>query len=231
MGIDNPMQWINIVVGITTNIGAAYLATTMLYWYYQLRQSRTNLRPLVFGIFTAKFALWLWTLLNIFNIIVFDETQPNITLPARVLFLIAVVIQIYVTIRVQPNQILPTEGESDGRLVLIVEDNPALARIYRRCLQSAGIDAEFATSGKDALVVIGQEKPRMIIVDLGLPDMDGVELVGLARTAGYKGPIVAISGAASLMDANKLTGFAQVMSKPIRANELVSIVHKWLAET
>lgn len=229
--INDYMQLVNIAVAVLTNIGAVYLAVVMLHWCYRLRYSRTDLRPLIFGIFTAKAALWLWTFLNIINIIVFDESQPNITLPARVLFLVAVVIQVYVTLKVQatPDVKIEKELDRDCRLVLIVEDNEALGRVYRRCLQSVGIDAEFATTGKDALVIINQEKPRMMIVDLALPDMDGVELVALARVAGYIGPIVAISGAADLMDDEKLrpAGFSQVIAKPLRSQELISMVYRW----
>lgn len=234
--IVDPMQWVNLFIATATNIGALYLAVTMLYWSHRLRYSRTSLRPLIFSLFIAKSALWLWTFLNIINIILFDESQPNLTLPARLAFLLTVIVQIRVTTRLKPAPVLPAnledELDSDGRLVLIVEDNEPMARIYRRVFQSAGINAEFATRGKDALTIIEQEKPRMMIIDLGLPDMDGVELVGLARVAGYHGPIIAISGAVNLMDIEKLepAAFVQVMSKPIRANDLLAVTRKWLAD-
>lgn len=225
-------QYLDLAIATATNIGAIYLTVVMLCWTRRLRHSRTSLRPLIFSLALAKFALWFWTLSNIVNIIAADNNLPVATLPARFLWLFVVGVQVWVTTLVRPAPILPdsldTEMDRDGRLVLIVEDNEALARVYRRSLEQVGINAEFVTSGRDALTIIGIEQPRLIMVDLGLPDMDGVALAERARAAGYKGTIIAISGAAGLIDAQKLGAtFAQIVQKPIRPVELVGLVHQW----
>lgn len=225
------MQLISLIIAVATNIGAAYLVVVMFSWVRRLKYSRTDLRPLILSLGVAKLALWFWTFSNILNTILFNEDQPLLTLPARASWLFVVLLQIRVTTRIQPAPILADELESlDNRLVLIVEDNEAMARVYRRCFEAAGINAEFATSGGDALTIIEQEQPRMMIVDLGLPDMNGVELVDRAREAGYTGPIIAISGAANLMDVQKLkpAAFIEILSKPIRAVDLVRSVQRWL---
>lgn len=225
-------QWCDLLIAALTCAGAAVLTVTMLHWTKRLRYSRTSLRPLIFSLALAKFALFFWTGSNVLNIMVGDASLPSATLPARLLWLVVVVIQVWVVTRIRPAPMLPDSLESeldrDGRLVLLVEDNEATARIYRRILEQAGINAEFATTGHDALTIIGMEKPRLLVVDVGLPGMDGVELAKRARVAGYKGAIVAVSGYAAIA-AKELAGadFVEVVGKPIRAPDLVALVHRW----
>lgn len=182
----------------------------------------------------AKTAVWFWTLLNMLDIIINDTDQPIFVLPARFGFLIAVCLQTWVTTKIKPaphlmSTNLMKELKTGGRIILIVEDNEPLARIYRKILENAGFNAEFATSGRDALVIIGQEKPCLILVDLGLPDMNGVEFVIETRKAGYVGPVAAVSGAIGLVDEEKLTtaGFNEMVSKPLSSAELIALVHRW----
>lgn len=227
-------QWVDLVIASLTCVIAIYLTITMLHWTTRLRRSRTSLRPLIFSLALAKFALFFWTGSNVINIIILDASLPAITLPSRIMWLIVVIVQAWVTTLVRPAPILPdsldTELDRDGRLVLIVEDNEALARIMRRNLETAGINAEFATTGTDALTILSLETPRLMIIDLGLQDMNGVELVERARAGGYTGPIIASSGAAELMDADKLApaAFVHVFNRPpTRSEELVAAVRQW----
>lgn len=227
-------QLFNLMIATITNILSFYLVVTMGYWTHRLRFTRSNLRPLIFSLGIAKLAVWFWSLSNIIEIISNDVDPPIGTLPARIFFMIAVVIQSYVTTRVKPAPRMTTvdlavELNIGGRIILIVEDNEPLARLYRFTLERAGFNAEFVSSGKDALTIIEQEKPCLMIVDFSLPDMDGVELVLQARKLGYSGAVVAISGAANLLDEDKLApaNFNQVLSKPIRAGDLVGVVSKW----
>lgn len=226
------VQWINLAIAIATNIGAIYLVITMVRWTNRLRYSHTSLRPLIFSLAIAKIAVWFWTLSSIAQIVYFDENQPLVTLSARLLFLIAVLIQIRVAIQIDPAPISDSavvESDIDPRLILIVDDNEALARIYRNKLRKDGANAEYVTNGLDAITIVEQEHPRGMIVDLGLPGMDGVELTVKVRDIGYKGPVVAISGAVSLLNKDKIeaAGFSEVLAKPIRSAELAEAVRKW----
>lgn len=220
-------QWLNLGIATVTNLGAAYLFVVMFHWVWRLKGVETPFRPWIFSVGLAKFALWFWTFMNILNIVWMKEDQPLITLLPRVFFLIVVLIQIRVT-TLYP--VFQPEPDADWRFVLIVEDSTLYARMYRKFLETAGINAEFAINGSDALTFIEHEKPSLLIVDLGLPDMNGVELVRRAREIGYKGAVVAISGSGELIDSDKLkpAEFSEVFTKPISRLDLIGVVQKWV---
>lgn len=116
-------------------------------------------------------------------------------------------------------------------MILVVEDNEGLGRIYARALQAAGFATRWVTTGRAGLDLLSDAIPRpeVVIVDLALPDTDGVTFAEAARRAGYDGPIVAMSGALDLMDREKIAAaeFAAEMRKPLRLAELTACVRRW----
>jgi CheY-like chemotaxis protein len=80
-------------------------------------------------------------------------------------------------------------------LILIVEDDPASLMLATTALEAGGFTVENAGSAEDAREVIARRKPALILMDIGLPGMDGLdftrELKSKARTAGI--PIVALT--------------------------------------
>jgi len=66
---------------------------------------------------------------------------------------------------------------SNRPTILIVDDEPQIRRLLRSTLERAGYDAAEAGSAREALVAIGVSDPAAILLDLGLPDRDGMELV------------------------------------------------------
>jgi len=64
----------------------------------------------------------------------------------------------------------PERSGATGRSVLIVEDDPAVARILRVCLRRAGFDTTEVESGGDALKKMSEGRPDAVLLDLGLPD-------------------------------------------------------------
>ena len=65
---------------------------------------------------------------------------------------------------------------TDGELVLVVDDEPAIVRALTAALQARGHRVAVATTGAEALVEVATRSPEVIILDLGLPDIDGVEV-------------------------------------------------------
>ena len=63
-----------------------------------------------------------------------------------------------------------------GRHILIVEDHPSLAEIFRKILGPYGVRISEAESGKTALKKVAVEPPDIILLDLGLPDMNGLDV-------------------------------------------------------
>ena len=63
-----------------------------------------------------------------------------------------------------------------GELVLVVDDNAQNLKLARVLLQSAGYDVKTAVDAADALRVLQTVAPKLVLMDLQLPDLDGLEL-------------------------------------------------------
>ncbi|HRX87479.1 MAG TPA: response regulator [Phycisphaerae bacterium] len=70
---------------------------------------------------------------------------------------------------------------ADLPLILVVEDEKPIARFLRAALSNHDYRVAFAETGCEALLMIESQPPDLIILDLGLPDMDGVELIDAVR--------------------------------------------------
>lgn len=69
--------------------------------------------------------------------------------------------------------------------VLVVDDEPAIRRLLRQTLERAGHDVIDAADARTALAAVAQDAPDAVLLDLGLPGRDGLELVPvIARTPG-----------------------------------------------
>ena len=112
--------------------------------------------------------------------------------------------------------------------VLIVEDDPETRRMFRTALAMAGYDIEEAGDGIDALHVIENRAPDLIVLDLQLRVLDGVsvqqELASCSDTSQI--PIVVVTG--STINTDDLP-VARVLHKPIMPDELVQTVKHCLA--
>lgn len=76
--------------------------------------------------------------------------------------------------------------------VLIVDDEPSVRRFIRGCLGEAGYRTSEAATAAEALEAVRREVPQCLVLDLGLPDLDGLEVIRRVR-ASLKFPIVVVS--------------------------------------
>jgi two-component system, cell cycle response regulator DivK len=103
--------------------------------------------------------------------------------------------------------------------VLIVEDNPRNLKLARDLLQIHGFRTLEATTGADALTIAESELPRLVLLDIQLPDLDGAsvlaELRRRPRTARI--PVVALTAFAMHGDRERFleAGFDGYISKPV----------------
>jgi DNA-binding response OmpR family regulator len=109
--------------------------------------------------------------------------------------------------------------------VLVVDDAPEIVRIVRDYLEHAGFSVLTATNGNDALRVARVRRPDLIVLDLGLPGRDGLDVTrDLRRESGV--PIVMLT--ARTDEADKLVGLElgadDYVTKPFSARELVARV-------
>src|SRR5215469_15811396 len=77
--------------------------------------------------------------------------------------------------------------------VLIVEDEPALLRALRINLRARGYEVTTAKTGRSALTEAARRPPDAVLLDLGLPDVDGVDVIRRLRTWS-RAPVIVLSG-------------------------------------
>ncbi|MGH8828963.1 MAG: response regulator [Jiangellaceae bacterium] len=107
--------------------------------------------------------------------------------------------------------------------VLVIDDEPALVRALAINLRARGWDVVTAATGRAALEVAATRRPDVVILDLGLPDMDGVEVIGGLR--GWTAvPIVVLSARKDSDDKVKAldAGADDYVTKPFGMDELLA---------
>jgi two-component system cell cycle response regulator CtrA len=108
--------------------------------------------------------------------------------------------------------------------VLIVEDDSAMAAGIELMLRSAGFVCTRAALGSDGLEIARLDEQDLIILDLGLPDIDGYEVLRRLRDARIRTPVLILSGFGHIDNRIKGLGFGadDFMSKPFDKRELVA---------
>ena len=115
--------------------------------------------------------------------------------------------------------------------VLLVEDDDAIARPLVRTLEREGYDVERVDHGQAALVAVeGDDVPHLMILDLGLPDIDGLEVCRRARDAGYDGSIMILTARGGELDrvVGLDTGADDYLAKPFPLSEMLARVRALL---
>ena len=110
-----------------------------------------------------------------------------------------------------------------GLRVLVVDDEPQILRFLRPALEASGYQVLHAAAGREALRLIANSAPDMIVLDLGLPDMDGKDVLAAARQF-TAAPIVVLS--ARDREAEKIAaldlGADDYVEKPFAIGELLA---------
>jgi two-component system KDP operon response regulator KdpE len=108
-------------------------------------------------------------------------------------------------------------------IILIVEDEPPICRLLRTTLEAHDYRTLEAVTGAEALSALRHYRPDLVLLDLGLPDIDGLELIGKIRARGPV-PIVVLSSRGD--EAAKVAaldgGADDYVTKPFGADELLA---------
>jgi two-component system, OmpR family, alkaline phosphatase synthesis response regulator PhoP len=111
------------------------------------------------------------------------------------------------------------------RVVLVVDDEPKIVQVVRDYLERAGYGVRVAHDGKSALALARSERPEMILLDLGLPEMDGLDVTRALRRFS-NAPIIMLTARGEETD--KLIGLElgadDYVTKPFSPKELVARV-------
>ncbi len=116
--------------------------------------------------------------------------------------------------------------------VLVVEDDPEINEMVGAYAQIAGFEYRRALTGTDALAEVSRRAPRVIILDVMLPEMDGYETMRAIRgRREFRSlPIIALTAKAMKGDREKCieAGASDYISKPVDTDQLLSLLRVWL---
>jgi len=110
-------------------------------------------------------------------------------------------------------------------LILVVDDDPKLLRLVRRELQAEGYRVITASDGETGLQVISEEEPALVLLDIMMPDIDGIEVCRRVRRFSEV-PIVMLTAKGQPDDVVRglQAGADDYVTKPFSTNELVARV-------
>jgi two-component system response regulator GlrR len=111
-----------------------------------------------------------------------------------------------------------------GQDILLVDDDPGLLELLDMRLQASGFETRLASSGKAALNLIERKLPNVIISDLKMDHMDGLELLGIVQKQWPTIPVIILTAHGSIPDAVLATrkGVFAFLTKPVDKEELLS---------
>jgi CheY-like chemotaxis protein len=114
--------------------------------------------------------------------------------------------------------------------VLVVDDEPDARALLKRVLDECDAEVFTASNAVEALAVVRQHRPHVLVSDIGMPDVDGYELLRRIRTLGEanggKLPAIALTAFARSEDRTRAlrAGFLVHVSKPVEPSELIAPV-------
>ncbi|WP_341210868.1 response regulator transcription factor [Sphingomonas paucimobilis] len=114
--------------------------------------------------------------------------------------------------------------------LLLVEDDLALAESLLAMLGARGLGCDHLATGKDALHALATMDYDLVLLDLGLPDLDGMALLRILRAQGDRIPLIALTARSALADrvAGLSTGADDFIIKPFEAEELIARIRALL---
>jgi CheY-like chemotaxis protein len=127
-----------------------------------------------------------------------------------------------------------TEGATTGKTVLLVEDSDAIRDAFTILLEDAGYTVLGAGTGEDALRLAAERLPDLVLLDMGLPDMTGLDVVRQTkadpRTAGIA--VVAVTGRDEASDRRACleAGCTAYIVKPVNTQKLVRDLPGFMAK-
>ena len=121
-----------------------------------------------------------------------------------------------------------------GPQVLVVEDNERNMKLFRDVLESSGYRTLEATTGERAVELVFEHCPDLVLMDIQLPDIDGVEALGRLRADGRTASLPVLALTAQAMDGDRerflAAGFDGYLSKPVDISVFLATVRRYCEE-
>ena len=113
---------------------------------------------------------------------------------------------------------------------LVVEDYYVNQKLFKTILESLNIEVEVADNGQQAVELVSEKKYDLILMDIQMPVMNGIDATKKIREMGIKTPIIAVTANTITGELEKIyeVGMDDFLSKPFKKADLVQIFSKWI---
>jgi UDP-3-O-[3-hydroxymyristoyl] N-acetylglucosamine deacetylase len=134
---------------------------------------------------------------------------------------------------VKPESIAQPSATPVRQRVLIVDDDAGVTRSLEAVLRDEGFDIATVTTGGAAIGALETFAPDLVLLDVWMPDLDGIEVLGSIRKRGDTPPVIVLSGHATVEIAVKATrlGAVDFIEKPFSIDGLMSSIRRALGQT
>jgi DNA-binding response OmpR family regulator len=115
--------------------------------------------------------------------------------------------------------------------VLVVEDDAQVRRTLEWTLEAEGLPFRLAPNGRRALELAASQRPGLVLLDLGLPDIDGFQVAEEVRATHGDVPILVMTADGRAAEKARRVGAFGYLSKPFDLDELIAIVRRALLDS
>jgi DNA-binding response OmpR family regulator len=109
--------------------------------------------------------------------------------------------------------------------ILVVDDEPLILEGISRLLATRNYEVVLANGGCEALIAIGKQQFDVVLLDLGMPDLNGTEVLRFVAERGVETPVIVVSGDSTIDAAIRALrgGASDFVRKPYEPEELLSV--------
>jgi two-component system response regulator (stage 0 sporulation protein F) len=120
--------------------------------------------------------------------------------------------------------------EPTGQTILVVDDEPMIRDLLCAQLEGLGHEVATAASGQEGLEYLARTLPALLLLDLYMPDLNGVQTLEQIRRRWPALPVVVVSGAISddLLQQSRRLGISAVLAKPFLRGDLAAVIDRAL---
>ena len=133
--------------------------------------------------------------------------------------------------RIDPMRRARTFGPAPARHVLVADDEPAIVEMIRDILEEYGFRVVTAANGSEALRLVEEAEPEVVLLDMNMPVLDGEGFIAAVRERGLRVPIVVMTAGSSAKRWATQLGADAYLSKPFELASLVDVTKRFATAT